>query len=200
MVEKKVDKNRRKFLTNSVTFVGGAGAAIAMWPFLASMKPSARARAAGGPVEVDISKMEPGQKIDLIWRKKPIWIIRRTSEMVRGLEDNHVKFRDTNSDNEAQQPDFAKNRHRSINPEYLVLEGICTHLGCNPSYRPEIAPADLGKDWSGGFFCACHGSRFDLAGRVYRGVPAGSNLKVPPHKYLSATRIIIGVMPDQEVA
>ena len=199
MPDDTVDVGRRRFLTGSTALVGGTGAVVAMWPFVASMSPSARARTAGAPIEVDIGQMEWGQKIDLIWRKQPIWIIRRTPEMVAALEVEAGYLRDPRS-NESQQPEFAQNSHRSLNPEFLVLVGVCTHLGCNPTYRPDAAPEDLGADWPGGFFCACHGSRFDLAGRVYDHVPANANLRVPPYRFVSDTRILIGEMPEEAPA
>jgi ubiquinol-cytochrome c reductase iron-sulfur subunit len=155
------------------------------------MEPSAKARAAGAPVRADISKVEPGQMIRVKWRGKPIWVVNRTQEMLDVLPTLDSQLRDPESV-ESEQPDYAKNEYRSIKPEYLVLIGICTHLGCSPTFRPDIAPADLGKDWKGGFFCPCHGSRFDLAGRVFLGVPAPLNLVVPPYRYLSATEIMIG--------
>lgn len=199
MPDDTVDVGRRRFLTGSTALVGGTGAAVAMWPFIASMSPSARARTAGAPIEVDIGQMEWGQKIDLIWRKQPIWIIRRTPEMVAALEVEAGYLRDPRSEQD-QQPEFARNSHRSLNPEFLVLVGICTHLGCNPTYRPDAAPEDLGPEWQGGFFCACHGSRFDLSGRVYDHVPANANLRVPPYRFVSDTRILIGEMPEDAPA
>lgn len=199
MPDDTVDVGRRRFLTGSTALVGGTGAVVAMWPFVASMSPSARARTAGAPIEVDIGQMEWGQKIDLIWRKQPIWIIRRTPEMVAALEAEAGYLRDPGSD-QSEQPEFAQNYHRSLNPEFLVLVGVCTHLGCNPTYRPDAAPEDLGAEWPGGFFCACHGSRFDLAGRVYDHVPANANLRVPPYRFVSDTRILIGEMPEEAPA
>jgi ubiquinol-cytochrome c reductase iron-sulfur subunit len=162
-------------------------------PFIASMQPSAKAQAAGAPVEADIAKLEPGQRIIVEWRGKPVWIVRRTKEMLEALPSLDGQLRDPQSEVASQQPSYAKNSHRAIKEEYLVVVGICTHLGCSPTYRPELAPADLGADWKGGFFCPCHGSRFDLAGRVYQGVPAPTNLEVPPYKYLSDSRIIVGL-------
>ena len=192
-----VDTGRRRFLTAATTVVGGVGAAATLVPFLSSFQPSARAQAAGAPVEVDISKMEPGQRLTVEWRGKPVWIVRRTDEMLGGLEGLSGQLRDPDSAKE-QQPDYARNESRAIKPEYLVVIGICTHLGCSPTFRPEVAPADLGADWKGGFFCPCHGSRFDLAGRVYAGVPAPLNLIIPPHSYVSDSRVLIGV--DQGAA
>lgn len=192
-----VDIGRRRFLTGATTVVGTVGTVFAAVPFLASFQPSERARAIGAPVEQDIGKLEPGQMLTVKWRGQPVWIVRRTGENLGDLESLEEKLRDPNSEEE-QQPRYAQNDHRSIKPEILVLVGICTHLGCSPTYRPEMAPGDLGSDWKGGFFCPCHGSKFDMAGRVYAGVPAPTNLVVPPHKYLGDARIIIGV--DQEEA
>jgi ubiquinol-cytochrome c reductase iron-sulfur subunit len=155
------------------------------------MLPSDKAKAAGAPVEADISKLEPGQMIRVQWRGKPVWVVSRTPAMVEALPGLNDQLRDPES-NESEQPEYTRNAQRSIKPEVLVLVGICTHLGCSPSFRPEVAPADLGPDWKGGFFCPCHGSTFDLAGRVYRGVPAPLNLVVPPHRYVSNTVILVG--------
>ena len=185
------DNNRRRFLVAATSVVGAVGVAGAAVPFLASWWPSARAQAAGAPVEADISKLEPGAMLTVEWRGKPVWIVRRTKETLENLSRLTDKLRDPDSDVE-QQPPYAKNEYRSRKPEYLVCVGICTHLGCSPTFRPEIAPPDLGPDWLGGFFCPCHGSRFDLAGRVYAGVPAPTNLVVPPYTYLTETRILIG--------
>jgi ubiquinol-cytochrome c reductase iron-sulfur subunit len=196
MAEQGVDPRRRRLLTTAVSVVGGAGAVVAVWPFLASMRPSVRAQAAGAPVEVDLEPIEPGQLVRVKWRGKPVWIVYRTEEMLKNLEKLDDKLRDPDSEVVSQTPPFARNRWRSIKPEYLVLIGICTHLGCSPTYRPEVAPEDLGPDWLGGFFCPCHGSRFDLAGRVYKGVPAPTNLEVPPYRYTSERRILVGEAPE----
>ncbi len=187
-----VDYGRRRLLTAATAVVGGAGVVAVAWPFVASMRPSARAQAAGAPVEVDIGKVEPGQLIRVEWRGKPVWIVHRTQNMLKSLTNVKGKLRDPESEIVSQTPGFAKNEYRSVKPEYLVLVGICTHLGCSPTFRPELAPADLGPDWEGGFFCPCHGSRFDISGRVYKNVPAPTNLEVPPHRYLSETRLLIG--------
>ena len=187
----KVDVTRRRFLTSSATIVGGVGMVTTAVPFVKSMEPSAKTQAAGAPVEVDLSKIEPGEMVREEWRGKPIWIVNRTKEMLQTLKDVEPQLRDPNSD-QPQQPEYAHNEYRSIKPEFLVLVGICTHLGCSPTYRPDVAPEDLGAKWEGGFFCACHGSRFDLAGRVYRGVPAPKNLEVPPYRYAADDKIIIG--------
>lgn len=197
MAEQGADPTRRRFLTTTVSAIGGAGVVVGAIPFLSSMQPSARAQAAGAPVEADISKMESGQLLIFEWRGKPVWIVRRDQEGIASLSSLTSTLADPESER-PQQPDYAQNEHRSINPEIMVLVGICTHLGCSPKYRPDLAPADLGDDWLGGFFCPCHGSKFDLAGRVYAGVPAPTNLVVPPHKYLSDTLILIGV--DEETA
>lgn len=196
MADGGVNTGRRRLLTAATTVVGGAGVVAVAWPFLASMRPSARAQAAGAPVEVDISKVEPGQLIRVAWRGKPVWIVRRTDTMLASLEGMDDKLRDPESEIQSQTPHFARNEYRSIKAEYLVLVGICTHLGCSPTYRPEVAPADLGPEWHGGFFCPCHGSRFDLAGRVFKNVPAPTNLEVPPYRYLSETRLLVGETED----
>jgi ubiquinol-cytochrome c reductase iron-sulfur subunit len=193
-----VDRSRRRFLTAATSVVGGVGTAFALVPFVSSMQPSAKAQAIGAPVEVDIGKLEPGQLLTVQWRGKPVWIVYRTQEVLSALAGLEGQLRDPKSENKDQQPGYATNATRSIRPEILVLVGICTHLGCSPTFRPELAPADLGPEWRGGFFCPCHGSRFDLAGRVYQGVPAPTNLEVPPHAYLSDTRLIIGI--DQGAA
>ncbi|HQV22307.1 MAG TPA: ubiquinol-cytochrome c reductase iron-sulfur subunit, partial [Agitococcus sp.] len=151
----------------------------------------AKAKAAGAPITADLSKLEPGQQMVVEWRGKPVWVVRRTQEALADLKKVAGDLRDPDSA-ESVQPDFAKNEHRSIKPEYVVLVGICTHLGCSPTYRPEVAPADLGQSWRGGFFCPCHGSTYDMAGRVYKGVPAPLNLEVPPYKYLSDSVVLIG--------
>lgn len=193
-----VDKGRRRFLTATTVVIGGIGVAYTAVPFLASWKPSAKAQAAGAPVEVDISKLEPGQRINVEWRGKPVWIIRRTEETLQRLGEIDDMLRDPDSDVADQQPKYAQNEFRSIKPEYLVVVGICTHLGCSPLYRPEPGAADLGADWPGGFFCPCHGSKFDLAGRVFKSVPAPTNLVVPPYRYIDDAHVMIG--EDQEAA
>jgi len=182
---------RRRFLTAATTVVGAVGVGFALVPFVSSMQPSAKARAAGAPVRADISKLEPGQMIRVKWRGKPVWLVKRTDEMLESLATLVPELRDPNSE-QPQQPEYAQNEFRSIRPEILVTVGICTHLGCSPTYRPNVGAADLGADWLGGFFCPCHGSRFDLAGRVYKGVPAPLNLEIPPHRYLSDNELVIG--------
>ena len=188
----KVDLKKRRFLVATTTVIGAAGAAAMAVPFLTSFSPSERARAAGAPVEVDLTKVQPGQLLRVEWRGKPVWIVRRTEEMLKLLPQNESRLRDPDSKVASQQPAYAQNKYRSIKPEYLVLVGICTHLGCSPTYRPELAPADLGENWNGGWYCPCHGSRFDLAGRVFQNVPAPTNLVVPPHYYLSEAKVLIG--------
>lgn len=186
------DTSKRRFLINMTGAVGGIAAAGTAIPFVVSMMPSARAKAAGAPVEVDISKLEPGMLLTEEWRGKPVWVLNRTKEMLELLGKHEGKLTDPASENAAQQPEYCRNPTRSIKPEYLVVVGICTHLGCSPTFRKEIAPADLGPDWTGGWFCPCHGSRFDLAARVFDGSPAPTNLVIPPHKYLSETKVLIG--------
>lgn len=193
-----VDHSKRRTLTIAAGAAGGVGAAFTAVPFVASMLPSAKAQAAGAPVEIDVSKLEPGQRITAEWRGKPVWVVRRTDVQLKSLDELTSQVRDPNSEL-PMQPDYAENSYRSIKDEYIVLVGICTHLGCSPTYRPEVAAADLGDDWMGGFFCPCHGSKFDMAGRVYNGVPAPKNLEVPRHKFISDTVILVGA-DDQGVA
>ncbi len=188
----KVDTSKRKFLIAATSAVGGVAAAGVAVPLVMSMMPSARAKAAGAPVEVDISKVEPGMLLTVEWRGKPVWIVNRTKEMLDMLAKHDDQLADPKSDM-PQQPDYCKNANRSIKPEFLVAVGICTHLGCSPTFRKEVGAADLGADWPGGFFCPCHGSRFDLAARVFKGVPAPTNLVIPPHQYLGDAKLLIGV-------
>ncbi|MDA0679056.1 MAG: ubiquinol-cytochrome c reductase iron-sulfur subunit [Proteobacteria bacterium] len=184
-----VDRNRRHFLTVATAVTGGAGLIAATIPFVASMKPSARAQALGAPVEVPIGMLEPGEMIRVIWRGKLVYVLRRTAEMLSRLAAVTEHLRDPGSEVVEQQPEFAVNEYRSIKPEFLVVEGSCTHLGCAPLAEFQVGPAE---DWQGGFFCPCHGSRFDLAGRVYKGVPAPTNLRVPPYRFLREDLIMIG--------
>ncbi|MFH1816315.1 MAG: ubiquinol-cytochrome c reductase iron-sulfur subunit [Pseudomonadota bacterium] len=188
----KVDTRKRKFLIAATSAVGGVAVAGVAVPLVMSMLPSARATAAGAPVEVDISKIEPGMLLTAEWRGKPVWVVNRTKEMLDLLSKHNDKLVDPNSE-QPQQPEYCKNATRSIKPEFLVAVGICTHLGCSPTYRKEVGAEDLGADWPGGFLCPCHGSRFDLAARVFKNVPAPTNLVIPPHQYLSAGKIQIGV-------
>jgi ubiquinol-cytochrome c reductase iron-sulfur subunit len=187
-----VDTSKRRFLVALSSAAGGIAAVGAAIPLIGSMMPSARALAAGAPVEVDLSKIEPGMLLTVEWRGKPVWIVNRTPEMLDLLSKHDDKLTDAASDTTSQQPEYCKNPTRSIKPQYLVAVGICTHLGCSPTYRKEVAPADLGAEWAGGFFCPCHGSRFDLAARVFNGSPAPTNLVVPPHKYMSDAKLLIG--------
>ena len=196
MSEHVIDTGRRKMLTVSASVLGAVGAAVSLVPFVSTMSPSARALASGAPVEVDVSKLEPGQKIQVEWRRKPVWIVRRSEEMVSLLNKTEEIVRDPNSDVLTQQPEFARNQTRSLKPDVLVLVGICTHLGCSPTFRPELAPEDLGPDWVGGFYCPCHGSFFDMAGRVYKNVPANKNLEVPPYKYISENLLLVGELDE----
>ena len=194
-----VDTKRRRFLVNSTSVIAAVGAGFVAVPFLASWMPSERAKNAGAPVEVDISKLEEGRLMIVEWQSKPVWIVKRSEKTLSDLTSLDGILSDPSSEDIDQQPDYAQNASRSIKPEILVLVGICTHLGCSPTYRPDIGAVALGgSDWLGGFFCPCHSSKFDLAGRVYQGVPAPTNLKVPPHKYLSDNIIVIG--EDEEAA
>ena len=188
-----VDTGRRRFLVTSTSVVAAVGAGFVAVPFVSSWMPSERAKNAGAPVEVDISKLEAGRLITVEWQSKPVWIVKRSEKTLSDLPTIDGNLRDPASENVDQQPVYAQNANRSIKPEILVLVGICTHLGCSPTFRPDIGAADLGgESWLGGFFCPCHSSKFDLAGRVYQGVPAPTNLVVPPHKYLSDNVILIG--------
>jgi ubiquinol-cytochrome c reductase iron-sulfur subunit len=186
-----VDQSKRRMLLAATAAAGGVAAAGAGAPFVMSLMPSERAKAAGAPVEVDISAIEPGTMISVEWQGKPVWIVRRTPEMLQLLAKHDGDLADPTS-SVPQQPEYCNNATRSIKPEVLVVLGVCTHLGCSPTFRPEVSPADLGSNWAGGWFCPCHGSRFDLAARVFKGVPAPTNLIIPPHKYLSETKLLIG--------
>lgn len=193
-----VDESRRRFLTVATSAVGVVGVGFAAVPFMGSWNPSAKAKAAGAPVKADISKLEPGAMVVIEWRGKPVYVVRRTPEMLAGLEAIDGRLKDPES-TISKQPEYISGRERSLNPELLVVEGLCTHLGCAPKYRPEVGAADLGGDeWFGGFFCPCHGSKFDLAGRVFSGVPASSNLVVPPYSFEGSSVVVIGV--DAEAA
>jgi ubiquinol-cytochrome c reductase iron-sulfur subunit len=193
-----VNTGRRQFLTAATSAVGVAGAVGIAVPFVGSWNPSAKAKAAGAPVKADISKIEPGQMVVVEWRGKPVYVMRRTEAQLAELPLLNGYLKDPDSEISAQ-PDYITGVDRSIRPEILVLVGLCTHLGCAPKFRPEVGVADFGGDkWQGGFFCPCHGSTFDLSGRVYSGVPAPSNLEVPPYSFISDNVIVIGV--DQETA
>jgi len=192
-----VNTSRRRFLIGATSVVGGVGAIGAAVPFVASWNPSAKAKAAGAPVKASIGKLEPGQRMTVAWRGKPVWVIRRTKEMLDNIATLTEELRDPDSA-APQQPEYVKGVYRSSRSEYAILVGICTHLGCSPQFVPEVKPQEFDANWVGGFYCPCHGSRFDLAGRVFKGVPAPKNLEVPPHKYIDDSTVIIGV--DEENA
>ena len=192
-----VNTGRRRFLVAATSVVGAAGAVGAAVPFVGSWFPSAKAKAAGAPVKVNISKIEPGQQIVAEWRGQPVFVVHRTQEMLAALPTLIAELADPDS-KASEQPTYVNAQTRSYKPEILILVGLCTHLGCSPSFRPEVAPADLGAQWVGGYFCPCHGSRYDMAGRVYKSQPAPLNLPVPPHSYESADVVILGL--DQEQA
>jgi len=186
-----LNNGRRRFLTATTAVVGGLGAVAVAVPFIKSWNPSEKAKAAGAPVEVDISKLEEGQMIRVEWRGKPVWVVRRSQSVVDALKEHDNQLRDPNS-GEQQQPDYAQNTYRSIKPEYFIAVGICTHLGCSPTYLPDSFSEQV-QGVKSGFFCPCHGSKFDMAGRVFQGVPAPLNLVIPKYMYLSDTRIVIGL-------
>ena len=188
------DMVRRRWLATA-TVTGGAGVIASSVPFVASMAPSERARALGAPVDIGVTAIRPGELHTLEWRGKPVWILHRTPAMLQALQGHDDLLSDPRSTRE-QQPDYARNATRSLKPEFGVLLAVCTHLGCVPLYRPEQGASDLGASWPGGFYCPCHGSRFDLAGRVFKNVPAPTNLEVPPHHYAGVSKLIIGIGPD----
>ena len=190
-----IDLRRRRLLARTTAAIGGVGLGLTAVPFIESMAPSEAAKAAGAPVEVDIGSIAPGALQTAEWRGRPVWILHRSDAMLALLNRHPERLADPASEQD-QQPAYAKNPTRSIRPPFLVAIGICTHLGCVPVFRPEVAAPDLGPDWSGGFYCPCHGSRFDLAGRVLKNVPAPRNLEVPPHQYLGPTRILVGADRD----
>jgi len=189
MTEDDLDRNRRHFLTVATVATGAVGAGLVAVPFIASLRPSARAQALGAPVEVPLASLQPGEMIRVLWRGKLVFVLRRTDSMLSRLPGHNGDLRDPNSEVATQQPEYAANETRSVKPEYLVVEGSCTHLGCAPLEDFEVRPAE---GWDGGFFCPCHGSKFDLAGRVYKGVPAPTNLRVPPHRFVRDDLILIG--------
>ena len=202
MSEQTIDLKKRRFLTQATSVVGAVGVGFVAWPFLSTWKPSARAKAAGAPVDVDISKLETGQLVRVLWRKKPVWIFKRDAETLKSLKSesllNVLADPEGSGNSKNQQPKYVTPNYRSIEgkEELAVIVGVCTHLGCSPTYRPEPGAADLGGDsWKGGFYCPCHGSKFDLAGRVYAGVPAPTNLVIPPYSFVSETLVRIGVDP-----
>ena len=187
-----IDRGKRRFLLAATTVVGGIGTVAAVSPFFISMMPSQRAKAAGAPVEVDISKLEPGMLMTVEWRGKPVWVVNRSPEMLQSLDAVKDRLRDPDS-SESEQPEYCKNPARAIKPETFVVVGICTHLGCSPTEKLKAGVASgMGADWPGGFLCPCHGSLFDLAARVFKDVPAPTNLSIPPHMYLSDSRLLIG--------
>jgi len=201
MSKEGVDVGKRRFLTGATAAVGGVGAAFVATPFIKSWMPSAKARALGAPVEINIAELEEGARISVIWRGKPVWVIRRNEKMLASLDQITDELRDPDSEQQ-QQPAYCQNQYRSIKKPLLVVVGICTHLGCSPKYRPD---ADQGQLDAPGFFCPCHGSKFDIAGRVYKGVPAPLNLEIPPYHFVSDNLLIVGVDPedggsDQEAA
>ena len=191
MDNKEINQGRRRFLTLATAGAGGVAAVGVAAPFLASWFPSEKAKAAGAPIEVDISKIEAGQLMTVEWQGKPIWVLNRTEAQQKSIPAQDGEMADPSSDVD-HQPEYCKNEMRSIKDNIFVVIGICTHLGCSPTFRPDVAPADLGASWQGGFFCPCHGSKFDLAGRVFKGVPAPTNLIVPPYKYLTDATILVG--------
>ena len=191
MDNKEINQGRRRFLTLATAGAGGVAAIGVAAPFLASWFPSEKAKAAGAPIEVDISKIEAGQLMTVEWQGKPIWVLNRTEAQQKSIPAQDGEIADPSTDVD-HQPEYCKNELRSIKDNIFVVIGICTHLGCSPTFRPDVAPADLGASWKGGFFCPCHGSKFDLAGRVFKGVPAPTNLIVPPYKYLTDATILVG--------
>lgn len=194
MSDQEIDKSKRCFLVAATSVVGGVAAGAAAVPFVGSMLPSERAKAAGAPVEVDISTLAPGDKMTVEWRGQPVWVVRRTRDMLATLPKLDDRVADPNSERKKDEltPRYARNEYRSIKPEYLVVVGICTHLGCAPVDKFKAGPEKFESNWEGGFYCPCHGSLFDLAGRVYKNKPAPDNLRVPPYKFLTDTRILIG--------
>jgi len=193
MASDEVDRARRRFLTQATSVIGGAGILAGAVPFVSSMTVSARAQAAGAPVEARVDKLEPGQKVTYEWRGKPVWVVRRSERMLETLDDIEPKLADPES-KQSEQPPYCQNKYRAReeSKETLVMIGICTHLGCSPSYRPEVGASGLGEDWPGGFFCPCHGSSYDISGRVYAGQPAPKNMPVPPHMYNDEGVLVIG--------
>ena len=194
MADKELDQGKRRFLVAATGVAGGIATVATAVPFVASMLPSERAKAAGAPVEADIGQLAPGEMMRVEWQGKPVWVVRRTKGMLESVKENDAKVADPESKRNPGEftPEYARNEFRSIKPEYLVVVGICTHLGCSPVDKFKAQPEAFETDWKGGFYCPCHGSLFDLAGRVYKNKPAPDNLAVPPHTYISDTRILIG--------
>ncbi|MES2365019.1 MAG: ubiquinol-cytochrome c reductase iron-sulfur subunit [Pseudomonadota bacterium] len=191
MSNQQVDRSKRRFLIAATTAVGGVAGVAVMVPFVMSMLPSERAKAAGAPVDVDISKLESGMLLAVAWQGKPVWVVNRTKEMLARLPKNDSFLLDPKSE-QPQQPEYCKNEWRSIKPEFLVVVGICTHLGCSPTFRKDVGAADLGADWPGGWLCPCHGSKYDLAARVFKDVPAPLNMDIPPYKFVNDNLILVG--------
>jgi ubiquinol-cytochrome c reductase iron-sulfur subunit len=192
MADQDLNKSKRRFLVAATGVAGGVATGAVAVPFVASMLPSERAKAAGAPVEADVGALEPGQMMVVEWRGKPVWILHRTKEMLAAVKANDDNVADPKS-KRSDQPKYAANEFRAVKPEYLVVVGICTHLGCSPTDKLQAGPdSGLGADWTGGFFCPCHGSKFDLAGRVFKDVPAPTNLEVPKHQFVTETRLLIG--------
>lgn len=198
MASEGINKGRRRFLTATTAVVGGAGVALAAIPFIKSWEPSERAKSLGAPVLADISKIEEGQKVTFEWRGLPVFVVHRTQAQLDALPALDSRLADPDSDVVDQQPDYARNTFRSIKPEWLVVTGLCTHLGCVPDFFPDLKPEPFDPRWQGGFYCPCHKSRFDMSGRVYSGVPAPTNLPVPAYHFVSDTLIQIGVDPQGE--
>ena len=196
MAAQDVDRERRRFLTGATTVVGGAGLVALAVPFFSSMGTSARAQAGGAPIEVDVSRIEEGRRLTFEWRGQPIWVIRRSEDMIASLEEIEDRLADPES-RQSEQPSYAQNRYRAREPEFLVMVGVCTHLGCSPAYRPERG--EMGADWLGGFFCACHGSSYDLSGRVYADQPAPLNMPIPPHQFAEDGQTLV-IGEDEETA
>jgi len=186
--------SRRKFLIATTAVAGVSGAAVATWPFIASWRPSARAQAIGAPVQIDLSHLEPEARVTVMWQGKPVWVVRRTLDVLEGLSHDHLRqnLRDPDSEVNTQQPAYAQNALRAIKPEFFVVIALCTHLGCVPLFRPDVPDQQIDADWMGGFFCPCHKSKFDLAGRVFKAVPAPTNLVIPPHRYVDPDIVEIG--------
>lgn len=196
MAAESVNHGRRRFLTASTAVVGGIGGIYAAIPFLSAWKPSARAVAAGAPVSIPIDRLEVGQQVVVAWRGRPVFVVRRSPEMLATLAGETGRLKDPQSKVSDQQPSYAQNEHRSLTPDLLVLVGSCTHLGCSPKLHADVQPQPWDADWKGGYYCPCHNSRFDMAGRVYDGSPAPTNLAVPPHRFIGDVRVVIGEHPE----
>ena len=196
MANEEVNQGRRRFLAGTTAVLGGVGVVATAIPFIKSWEPSARAKSAAAPVTVDISPIEAGQMVRYAWRGLPVFIVNRTQDQLAGLPAQDSRLKDPNSQNTDQQPKYCQNEHRSIKPEWLVVIGICTHLGCVPDYKGEVKPEPWDPEWKGGFYCPCHKSRYDMSARVYDGVPAPANLVVPPYHFVTDTQVQIGVDPN----